>query len=229
MHRAIQAGDGGSFHLTFVLERTNYRDYIVVKGASTTRLRIYHHFKRPDLVAEWLADAWSAQPPQLRRSVMPFLIAIDQYGPVYSNYTDTPEARHITEFPATYVHEDVPTLDWSFEELLTHEMCHVIDKKAEQAGGRFSDSAGWRAAVAEDGSYITDYARRSSKEDFAESCAAFLLERIGKRLTDVHRSHLQKTIPNRLAYIAGIFTPDNDLVAFPSTPHTATMGMHCPE
>ncbi len=216
MHEAIQPTDWDGFDLTFVLERAQYRDYMVTSGPSAVRLRIYHHFDDPDWVAKQLAKAWAGQPRVLRRSAMPFLIGIDYAGPVYWDYTDTPEARHIVEYPAEYVHEYASTLDWAFEEILTHEMCHVIDKQGElQGSGRFSNREGWRRAVGADNDYVSEYARSGGNvEDFAESCAAHILLGMGTRLTDAHRDHIEDTMPNRSAYFAKLFTAWSDLIRF---------------
>lgn len=216
MHEAIQPTDWDGFDLTFVLERQEYRDYMVTSGPSAVRLRIYHRFDDPDWVAKQLAKAWAGQPRVLRRSAMPFLIGIDRAGPIYWDYTDTPEARHIVEYPAEYVHEYADTLDWAFEELLTHEMCHVIDKQGElQGSGRFSSREDWRRAMAMDKAYVSQYARSGGVvEDFAESCAAHVLLGVGTRLTDAHRSHIEDAIPNRLAYFAKLFTAWSDQIRF---------------
>ena len=59
------------------------------------------------------------------------------------------------EFPASYVHEYAKSLDWSFEELLTHEMCHALDNGK---GWRLSERADWKRVVRADNNYVSDYA-----------------------------------------------------------------------
>ena len=202
MHRAMIPYDGRNHHITHVLSRSgDVRDYMVVLGESAARIRIYPHFEEPGWVAGRVARAWAAQPEILRRAVMPLIIGIDYAGPVYWDYREGPEAAHIIEFPAAYVHEGARTLDWSFEELLTHEMCHAIDKRWSL---RYRD--GWEDAVRRDRTYVTDYARSSAAEDFAESCAAFVLARTSTRLTDAHLWHIERTMSYRWEWLERLFS-----------------------
>lgn len=214
MHKAIQPQDAMPFVLTHVFERDDYLDYIVVADSSAARLRIYRHFEDPHWVAVRVAMAWAAQPRVLRRSAMPLMIGIDWAGPVYWDYIDTAEARHIVEYPAGYVHEADDTLDWAFEELLTHELCHVIDRKYD-----LRNREKWLAAADADKAYVTDYAAGSNGEDFAESCAAYVLtqldsDRTKRRLTHEHRKRVMDTMPRRGRYFAGLFPRWNDLIPF---------------
>ena len=128
---------------------------------------------------------------------------------VYWDYTGDPNTRaHVVEFPAAYVHENAKTLDWSFEELLTHELCHLFDNKS----GQISDRPKWRLAVRQDRGWVSDYARSSNQEDFAESCAAHILLAIGDRLTLPHRDHVETTMSKRLAYFDSLFLLNSDVI-----------------
>lgn len=99
--------------------------------------------------------------------------------------------------------------DWSFEELLTHELCHVIDSRSD-----LRNAQGWLDAVEADGdARVTDYAENNEAEDFAESCAAHILLGVGHRLTDAHREHVEGRIPNRLAYLDTLFPRWSDELA----------------
>jgi len=213
MHEAIRPTDWDGFDLTFVADVPSserydpYRDYVVVSGPTSARLRVYDHFENPDWVAKRLAKAWAGQPAVLRRSAMPLLLSVDFSGPVYWDYTGKVEGFHIVEYPYTYVHEEARTLDWSFEELLTHELCHVVDRK-----GGYRDEDSWREAVDADGGHVTDYAASSVGEDFAESCAAYVLTGIGERLTETHRAHVRDTMPARSAWFDGLFGRWVDLI-----------------
>lgn len=218
MHRAIMPGDAAPHHLTHLYEKDKgRRTYAVVAGSGTARLDIYGHFDNNAWVARRVARAWAGQPSALRRSAMPLVVGVDYAGPVYWDYTQEPQQAHFIEFPASYVHEDANTLDWAFEELLTHEMCHVIDKK----GGRFSDMQDWRDAVAADcdesgaTTYVSDYAATSNVEDFAESCTAYILVGVGGRLTAVHRERVANQMASRVAYFDRLFSRWDDLIAFP--------------
>ena len=141
---------------------------------------------------------------------MPLIISIDYAGPVYWDYRQEVEAANIVEYPAAYVHEDARTLDWSFEELLTHELCHALD-----ARHGLRHRKGWRDAASDDGAYVTDYARSSATEDFAESCAAYVLLRTSTRLTDHHRQHLEDTIAQRMEWLGRLFGLGSRIVKVP--------------
>ena len=205
MHLAITAEDGGGFYVTPGLTRAVYREYTVTAGASTVTLHIYNHFLDSDRVARQVAKAWAAQPAVLRRSVMPLILSVDigaGDAAVFWDMTDQSPQSYVIEYPAAYVHEYADTLDWSFEEMLTHEMCHVIDRKL----GQLSDFADWQNAVIRDNGFVTDYARSSTREDFAESCAAHILLAIGDRLTAEHRGHVLRTMQYRSAYFDRLFS-----------------------
>ena len=211
MHTALQPSDGSQYHLTHVLsQHGGRRDYMAVAGESAVRIQIYPHFDNPGWVANRVASAWAAQPAILRRSVMPLIISIDYAGPVYWDYREDVEAAHIVEYPAAYVHEDAGTLDWSFEELLTHELCHALD-----ARHGLRHRKGWKDAASDDGAYVTDYARSSADEDFAESCAAYVLLRTSARLTDDHRQHLEDTMAQRMEWLGRLFGLGSRIVEVP--------------
>jgi len=212
MHTAIQPTDWEGFDLTLVYTKPGgRRNYIAVAGSSTVKFDIYGHFEDPDWVAKRLAKAWAGQPPTLRRSAMPLTVGIDYAGPVFWDYTQRAQQAFIVEFPASYVHENARTLDWAFEELLTHELCHVIDSRS-----KLRDMPGWLEAVEADDAYVTDYAETSRSEDFAESCAAYVLLGVaGHRLEDQHREHVEGLIPNRLEFLDTLFSRWDDLISVP--------------
>lgn len=197
MHDTLRPSDATRHTVTQERRRGGTRIYRVTAGADETSLHVYPHFNRPDWVARRVAEAWSAQPPVFRRHVRPLIIGIDRAGPVYWDYRDGTEAAHIIEFPASYVHESANTLDWAFEELLAHEMCHALDAIH---GLRYHE--GFATAAAEDGAYVSDYARSSVGEDFAESCAAYLLMRTSSRVSVRIRRHLNSTMPHRMEWLS---------------------------
>ncbi len=205
MHAALQPENGLEYSLTHVLSwRGGEREvYIAVSGESAVTIHIWPHFADDDWVARRVAAAWASQPAILRRSVMPLIVAIDSGlsgGPVYWDYRETVEAAHVVDFPADYVHEDAGTLDWAFEELLTHELCHALD-----GVHGLREREGWKDAARSDGSYVSDYARSSAEEDFAESCAAYVLLRTSPRLDDRHRRHVEDTMPKRMEWLGELF------------------------
>ena len=116
-------------------------------------------------------------------------------------YWDLPNERsHAIEFDAAFAHEEVPTLDWSFEELLVHEVGHVFDKLHG-----ITNRLEWLDAVAADGTGLTAYAGENAKEDFAETFAASLAvradeSRTAPRLTPAHRERIG-LVSNRVKWL----------------------------
>jgi len=119
---------------------------------------------------------------------------------------------HFIEFRHNYVHLNLDRLDWSFEELLVHEIGHLLDRLSSLPNDpsqwdrkvRWSDSAEWREA-ASGRTFVSDYAKRGGAiEDFAESFTAWAGYRTSiievDRLTDAHRWHIAQTLGERLAF-----------------------------
>ena len=86
--------------------------------------------------------------------------------------------------------------DGFLEEALIHEGGHV------SVEGAHRNSAGWRAAQAADGVFISEYARDyPHREDVAESILPYFAVRYRpERLSDADRTVILATVPNRLAY-----------------------------
>ena len=82
------------------------------------------------------------------------------------------------------------------EEIMVHEAAHVA------LDGAHASSAGWRAAQAADGVFISEYAQdHPDREDVAESFLPWLAVRYQpERLTAAERIVILRTIPNRLIY-----------------------------
>lgn len=216
MYAARQPTDTVASHdLTFVYETARYHYFEATAGATAMRMHVYKHFEDPHWVANRVAHAWAGLPEVLRRSSMPLLIGIDSDGPIFWDHYIEDGGSLIVEYPASWVHEDDETLDWAFEELLVHELCHAIDFKAEAlAGERLSDTSHWQRAVRRDKGHVSDYAKTNSKEDFAESCAAHILLGLGTGLRQEHRDHIEATMGNRSAFLSFLFSPWQPLVRF---------------
>lgn len=88
----------------------------------------------------------------------------------------------------------------AIEEALMHEGAHASLDPV------YARSAGWRAAQAADGGFISDYARDyPDTEDLAESIVAFFAaEYRAARIPRAMRSTIRATIPNRIAWFESL-------------------------
>ena len=69
------------------------------------------------------------------------------------------------------------------------------------------NSSEWKDAVARDGAYITEYAKSSSQEDFAESALfAYTILKHPERFPATTQETIRRTIPNRIAFFRRIFS-----------------------
>lgn len=94
------------------------------------------------------------------------------------------------------------------EESLFHESVHA----SWDADHRLS--AGWIAAQAADGGFLTDYAAESpEREDLAETALfAFALLHHPDRLPPVDSDDTRAAVPHRIAYIASLLPKDRPLI-----------------
>ena len=105
--------------------------------------------------------------------------------------------------------DDLIGLDGHFLGVMIHELAHYMDARR---GGEFIDfrlwisgDPGWASAAAADGEYITSYASTNHREDFAETMSAYLASRYHReRFYPAVIAHIERTIPNRLAYLDSI-------------------------
>lgn len=68
------------------------------------------------------------------------------------------------------------------------------------------ESAAWQNAKAADNAYVTEYAKTSDQEDFAESALfAYTLIYHPERIPAAERAKIEQQIPNRLAFFRTIF------------------------
>lgn len=87
------------------------------------------------------------------------------------------------------------------EETFFHEGTHASIQE------RYMDSPEWKDAVARDGAYITEYAKTSDQEDFAESALfAYTIIHHPERLPESEREKIEKVIPNRIAFFRRVFS-----------------------
>lgn len=93
------------------------------------------------------------------------------------------------------------------EEALAHEAVHT------SLDARLASSAGWLAAQAADGTYVSNYAQANpQREDLAESVVPWLAVRFARDRVDPGVVALiEQTIPNRLAFL--------DQQAFDTSPY----------
>ncbi len=202
MLAALSPEDGAGVHVADGVNGPGYITYMATAGASQVEVRIHDgFFQNPASAAEQVARAWAAQPAVFRQAAMPRTISIDPIfwaAYVYDN-------RFQVILSPAYLRHHINGSMWRFEETMTHEMCHALDHRK----GYLSQSAEWRDLIARDGSYVSNYARTSNLEDFAESCTAHvLLAAGGHRLDNSHRNHVLATMRNRAAYL-------NELIPLP--------------
>ena len=157
------------------------------------------HYSDGEQVARMMRDAIATLPPVILRSLPEnTLVSMDQGSSGGAIYWDLPDERaHAIEFQAAFAHPAVNTMDWSFEELLLHEIAHVFDRIHG-----ISARPSWRDAVRADGAQITRYAESNAKEDFAESFAAWAAVRADAarerpRLTPEHYQRVEFRMHHR--------------------------------
>lgn len=86
------------------------------------------------------------------------------------------------------------------EETLFHEATHA-SIQVRHLGGR-----PWQEAKARDGTYVTNYARTSDQEDFAESALfAYTLIHHPDRFPPAERARIERQIPNRIAFFRSVY------------------------
>lgn len=89
------------------------------------------------------------------------------------------------------------------EETFFHEGTHASIQEA------YLESPDWKSAVLRDGSNITEYARSSKQEDFAESALfAYTIIHHPERFPDSEREKIKATIPNRIEFFRKVFSGD---------------------
>ncbi|MBA4751051.1 MAG: hypothetical protein H2055_02315 [Sphingopyxis sp.] len=94
------------------------------------------------------------------------------------------------------------------EETFFHEGTHASIQEA------YLESSEWKSAVSRDGAYITDYAKTSEQEDFAESALfAYTIIYHPERFPDSEREKIKKTIPNRIAFFRRVFSGEAEMGA----------------
>ena len=87
------------------------------------------------------------------------------------------------------------------EETFFHEGTHASIQDA------FLESDEWKSAVSRDASYITEYAKTSEQEDFAESALfAYTIIYHPERFPDSEREKIMNAIPNRIEFFRRVFS-----------------------
>lgn len=87
------------------------------------------------------------------------------------------------------------------EETFFHEGTHASIQEA------YLESPEWKSAVSRDGAYITEYARKSKQEDFAESALfAYTIIYHPERFPEDDRDQIKRAIPNRIEFFRRVFS-----------------------
>ena len=178
-----------------------------MEGIPDLEVLIWHgRYEDPERIAELVGKSISVLPPIVLRSLpVNTVISMDQGSSGGAIYWDLPRERaHAIEFAHTFAHESYDVLDWSYEELLLHEIGHVFDS------GLYCirDNLEWVEATRLDITHVSSYANNSLKEAFAETFAAWFAYRrdqarpLNKRkLTKVHTDKIKATISHRGAWL----------------------------
>jgi hypothetical protein len=91
----------------------------------------------------------------------------------------------------------------------THDLEETFFHEASHASIQdyYLTSDAWQEAKALDNAYVTDYAKTSDQEDFAETALfAYTLIYHPERIPAVERAKIMQRIPNRLAFFRTVFT-----------------------
>ena len=169
-------------------------------------IHIWHgHYNRDDTekVARMVAASISTLPPILLKALPAGTHVVfdvgSGHGPIYRYYADT--KVHAIEFPANWAYPDHDTLDWSFEEILIHEMAHVLDV------GLYTirEKNGWnRGSNLDRHEPVTGYSETNEKEMFAEVFTLWIAWRTDhgrptkqQTLTHEHEGHMTRWMSNR--------------------------------
>ena len=92
------------------------------------------------------------------------------------------------------------------EETFFHEGTHASIQDA------FLESQDWRSAVSRDPSFITEYAKTSAQEDFAESALfAYTIIHHPERFPDSEREKIETAIPNRIEFFRRVFSGELEM------------------
>ena len=211
LHHATSSDERG-WDVWVAMKEETMANIVVTTSLGWPRARI-------ERVADLVARAWAAQPRRLRYAAMPLNIRMDEFwrpgGTMYDRTGDLLPSYSVVFGLENQWFDEINGLDRRFEEVLTHELCHVVDYKAGHVGPeRFSERQEWTDAVeADEGRYVSDYARdEGAIEDFAESCAAYLLA--NKRTTGALRSHIINNMRHRWRYLDRKFLKWRDVVRF---------------
>jgi len=95
--------------------------------------------------------------------------------------------------------------------IATHDLEETIFHEAIHAAwdARYAKSDAWKRAQMADGSFATLYAKsKPTREDLAESALfAYAVLKHPERIPAVDRTRIQKAVPHRIAFIAGLLKP----------------------
>lgn len=181
--------------------RFGHRRFIVsFEHGSDIAIHLHGDEDHDETVANALAKIYSQLPVFVRlKSPHHLILGDDKTGGYFARLSlwVYPHIAYAINLPRDYFwsSEGEPTPE--VEEMILHEIGHIF-------GMHFgwSETQGWSDAVAKDARYITEYAKTNDREDFAESFTAWVVLRaFGANLKEEARSHVERMIPNRLAYL----------------------------
>lgn len=207
--------------------------FYVYSHRSTARIIFEKNIASDDRwFAEQFAHAWAVQPDVVRETVhhvdlriLPETVLVQapsfswlDVNTEHDNYYGNARQRSKTVFfPISMWELDFRTpdnIDYhairpGFEEVMTHEMCHALDYELRINNTcSLTEALLWRDAREKDDAYITNYARDEPprvSEDFAETCAAYILTRYSKRLPPSVKQYMDNVIPEKVAFFDKLF------------------------
>ena len=103
------------------------------------------------------------------------------------------------------------------EETFFHEATHASIQASYLRG------MAWKNAKAADNAYITDYAKKNDREDFAESALfAYTIIYHPERFPAADRAKIEKQIPNRIAFFRDVYTGQPTPPTSPAPPSASS-------
>lgn len=147
--------------------------------------------------------AWQRVPQNIRKKAQKTIEFVDYYNPqdtywrkVYKNFGHSyaTGGQKITFYRYDYAH-DINYVVRTY----CHEAGHYIDQNMATSAARFSDETIWTKAMADDRivsgkNSCTVYGENSASEDFAESIAEYVIDKMA----------FTSKFPNRAAILAGL-------------------------
>ena len=151
-------------------EAVRFRRLELPEASAMVMHYLHDRFRDPERVARMTADGFAVLPPPVLRALPRHLVfAWERQFSGLDAEADPDILLSFLRFDPSLVVEGEGRLAHAFEELLLHEIAHLLDV----LGGGVSSRPGWAAAVARDSGSASGYAETDASEDFAEAFTAW--------------------------------------------------------